>query len=361
MLFPFDQERRRFVGASSVALAGAGLGCFSFGPPTLLAEESPEHVDLSVLHGATAWLNSPPLSAEALRGKVVVFDVWTFTCINWLRTLPYVRLWEQRYRSHGLVVIGVHSPEFAFEHDVANVRRAAMSMDITYPIAVDNDFAIWRALGNRYWPAQYVIDHRGRLRDRQFGEGKHDRSERAIREALKESGARDFGPSVGAVEGRGIERAADWSHLRSPESYLGYEQAVNFETVAGVARDERRQYTLPTNLRLNHWAVSGDWTVQRQSITLNAPNGRLRFVFHARDLHLVMGPSAPRTTVRFRLLLDGQPPMASHGVDIDAAGNGVITEQRLYQLVRQPGSIVDREMSIEFLDAGAEAFAFTFG
>jgi thiol-disulfide isomerase/thioredoxin len=313
------------------------------------------------LDGATGWLNSPPLTAAGLRGKVVLVDVWTYTCINWLRTLPYVRAWADKYRSQGLVVIGVHSPEFAFEKDPDNVRRAARDMRVDYPIAIDSDHAIWTAFRNDYWPALYLIDAQGRIRYHHFGEGEYDRSERAIQQLLAEAGASGIGRDLVSVDARGLEAAADWESLKTPENYVGYERTENFASPGGAAPAKRRVYALPAQLRLNQWALSGDWTIGKQATVLNSPDGRIAYRFHARDLHLVMGPAAPGATVRFRVLIDGQPPGAAHGTDVDAQGNGKVTEQRLYQLIRQAKPIVDRQFEIEFLDPGVEAFAFTFG
>jgi thiol-disulfide isomerase/thioredoxin len=327
--------------------------------PTL-AQLSAER-ELASLGSATGWLNSQPLTAATLRGKVVLIDVWTYTCINWLRTLPHVRAWAEKYKTQGLVVIGVHSPEFAFEHDVDNVRRAAHDMRVEYPIAIDNDFAIWRAFKNQYWPALYFVDAQGLTRHHQFGEGDYERSERTIQELLTEAGARGIGHELVSVEGQGTEAAADWGNLKSPENYVGYERTENFASAGGAVLNERHVYAAPTRLRLNQWALSGDWTVGRQATALNRANGRIAYRFHARDLHLVMGPAARGARVRFRLTLDGQAPGAAHGIDVDAQGNGVVAEQRLYQLVRQPQPIADRQFEIEFLDPGVEALAFTFG
>jgi thiol-disulfide isomerase/thioredoxin len=317
--------------------------------------------ELPSLGGATGWLNSPSLTAAGLRGKVVLIDVWTYTCINWLRTLPYVRAWAQRYKNQGLVVIGVHSPEFAFEKNVDNIRRAAKDMRVDYPIAIDSDHAIWRALNNQYWPALYLVDAKGRIRHHHFGEGEYEQSERAIQQLLSEAGIADIGHGLVSVNGQGAEAAADWGSLKSSENYVGYERTENFASPGGAAFDKRRVYAAPARLRLNHWALAGDWTMQKQAIVLNQANGRIAYRFHARDLHLVMGPSAQGTSVRFRVLIDGQPPRAAHGIDVDDQGNGTVTEQRLYQLIRQPKPVADRQFEIEFLDSGVEAFAFTFG
>ena len=317
--------------------------------------------ELPSLGGATGWLNSPPLTAAGLRGKVVLIDVWTYTCINWLRTLPYVRAWAEKYRNQGLVVIGVHSPEFAFEKNVDNVRRAAKDMRVDYPIAVDSDHAIWRALKNEYWPALYVVDAQGRIRHHQFGEGEYEQSERIIQQLLAEAGAGGIGRDLVSVDPRGAEVAADWSNLKSPENYVGYERTENFASRGGAVLDKPHVYAAPARLKLNGWALSGDWTVAKKLTALNKPNGRIAYRFHARDLHLVMGPAAQGTSVRFRVLIDGQPPGAAHGIDVDDQGNGTVTEQRLYQLIRQPKPVADRQFEIEFLDPGVEAFAFTFG
>jgi len=313
------------------------------------------------LAGATGWLNSPPLTAAGLRGKVVVLDVWTYTCINWLRTLPYVRAWAEKYKNQGLVVIGVHSPEFGFEKNVDNIRRAAKDMRVDYPIAIDSDFAIWRALNNEYWPALYIVDAQGRIRHHQFGEGGYEQSEMIIQQLLAEAGNAGLGRDLVSVDARGAEIAADWDNLRSPENYVGYGRAENFSSPGGAVPDKPHVYAAPARLRLNAFALSGDWTVGKQATALNKPNGRITYRFHARDLHLVMGPAAPGTSVRFRVLIDGKPPGAAHGVDVDDQGNGTVTEQRMYQLIRQPKPITDRQFEIEFLDPGAEAFAFTFG
>jgi len=317
--------------------------------------------ELPSLGGATEWLNSPALTAAGLRGKVVLIDVWTYTCINWLRTLPYVRAWAEKYKKQGLVVIGVHSPEFAFEKNVDNVRRAAKDMKINYPIAIDSNHAIWRALKNEYWPALYFVDAQGRIRQHHFGEGEYEQSERIIQQLLAEAGIGGIGHELVSVDARGAEAAADWGSLKSPENYVGYERTENFASPGGAVLDKRRVYAAPARLRLNQWALSGDWTVGKQAIVLNKANGRIAYRFHARDLHLVMGPAAQGTSVRFRVFIDGQPPGAARGIDVDAQGNGTVTEQRLYQLIRQPKPIADRQFEIEFLDAGVEAFAFTFG
>jgi thiol-disulfide isomerase/thioredoxin len=315
--------------------------------------------ELASLERADAWLNSPPLTASALRGKVVLIDFWTYTCINWLRTLPYLRAWDEKYRDQGLVVIGVHAPEFSFEKDLNNVRRSVKDMGIGYPVAVDSEHLIWRAFDNQYWPALYFIDSQGRVRHHQFGEGSYEESEKVIQELLAETGVK-VDPEPVSVGGSGIEAAADWGNLKSPENYLGYDRTQNFAP-DDLALNEPRTYQVPPRLRLNEWGLSGDWTVKRETVVLNKANGRIAYRFHARDLHLVIGPASPGAPVKFRVLIDGQPPGASHGNDVDEQGEGTVFEQRLYQLVRQPTPIVDRQFDIEFLGSGVEVFAFTFG
>src|SRR3989440_5265426 len=328
---------------------------------TPAAVRLPIEGELPSLGGATEWLNSPPLTATGLRGKVVLIDVWTYTCINWLRTLPYVRAWAEKYKNQGLVVIGVHAPEFAFEKNIDNVRRAAKDMRVNYPIAIDNDYAIWRAFKNEYWPALYFVDAQGRIRHHHFGEGEYEQSEKIIQQLLAGAGIGGIGHELVSVDGRGAEAGADWTSLKSPENYVGYERTENFASPGGAVLDKRRVYAAPARLRLNQWALSGDWTMGKEATVLNKADGRIAYRFHARDLHLVMGPAARGIPVRFRVFIDGQAPGAAHGIDVDDQGNGTVTQQRLYQLIRQPKPIADRQFEIEFLDAGVEAFAFTFG
>jgi thiol-disulfide isomerase/thioredoxin len=311
--------------------------------------------------GATEWLNSPPLTAAGLRGKVVLVGFWTYTCINWLRTLPYVRAWAERYKDHGLVMLGVHTPEFDFEHELDNVRRAVKDLRVHYPVVVDNDYAIWSAFDNHYWPAYYFVDTQGQIRHQQFGEGDYEQSEMILQQLLMEAGLTGVGSGPVTADASGVEVAADWDSLRSPENYLGYGRTENFSSPNGAVLDTGQVYAVPARLRLNHWALSGDWTVDRQAIVLNQPEGRIAYRFHARDLHLVMGPAAPGTPVRFRVRIDGQPPGAAHGTDVDDQGNGTATEPRLYQLVRQRGPVTERTFEITFLDPGVQAHAFTFG
>jgi thiol-disulfide isomerase/thioredoxin len=328
---------------------------------TPAAVSLPVEGELSSLGSATGWLNTQPLTAESLRGKVVLIDFWTYTCINWLRTLPYVRAWAEKYKDQGLVVIGVHSPEFEFEKNFNNVRHAVKGVNVDYPVAVDSDHALWRAFRNEYWPALYFADAQGRIRHHQFGEGDYERSEKVIQQLLGEAGKTGIGNELVNVNGRGAEAAADWGSLKSPENYVGYERTQNFASPGGALLDQRRVYAAPARLRLNHWALTGDWTVEKGAALLNQANGRIAYRFHARDLHLVMGPTVRGTSVRFRVLVDGQPPGAAHGLDIDDQGYGTVTEQRLHQLIRQPKPIADRQFEIEFLDPDVQAFAFTFG
>ncbi|MBN9589286.1 MAG: cytochrome C biogenesis protein [Alphaproteobacteria bacterium 64-11] len=309
------------------------------------------------LTGATLWLNSRPLTREELRGKVVLVDFWTYSCINCLRALPYVKAWAAKYGPHGLVVIGVHAPEFAFEKDEANVRKAVKDLGITYPVALDNDYAIWQAFGNQYWPAHYFIDAQGRIRHHHFGEGDYAGSEKVIQQLLKEAGRADVPGGVVSARGTGAEAAADTDAAQSPETYIGYGRAQNF--ASGPAKqDMAASYETPFPLRVNQWALSGQWIIGREKAVLAKAGGTISFRFHARDLHLVMGADSP---VRIRVTIDGQKPGADHGVDIDTDGNGVVQGQRLYQLVRQQGAVQDRTFRIEFLDPGAQAFSFTFG
>jgi thiol-disulfide isomerase/thioredoxin len=366
MLEERNHDRRRFLGTAAAAIAATQLGAFGSAKAlvrqmTRAVVNPPIASDLPSLAGATAWLNSPPLTAAGLRGKVVVIDFWTYTCINWLRTLPYVRAWAEKYKDHGLVTIGVHTPEFAFEREIENVRRAAKEMRVNYPIAIDNEYAIWRGFNNEYWPALHFVDAHGRTRHHQFGEGEYEQSEKIIQQLLADAGIGGIGHQLVSVDARGIEAPADWGSLESPENYVGYGRTANFASPGGAAEDMHRVYTVPARLRLNQWALSGDWTVERQATVLNTANGRIAYQFHARDLHLVMGPAALGTSVRFRVLIDGQPPGAAHGADVDDQGRGTVAEPRLYQLIRQSKPIVDRQFEIEFLDADVEAFAFTFG
>jgi thiol-disulfide isomerase/thioredoxin len=321
----------------------------------------PVEGELPSFGGATGWLNSPALTVAGLRGKVVLVDFWTYTCINWLRQLPYLRAWAAKYSGHGLVVVGVHTPEFAFESNVNNVSRAVREMRIEYPVAIDSDYTVWNAFGNHYWPALYFADAEGLIRHHHFGEGEYQQSEMIIQQLLAEAGSADVGHEPVSVDAHGAEAPADWANLRSPENYTGYERTGNFASPGGAVPGKRHTYTTPAELRLDHWALSGDWTMAEQATTLHTADGQIAYRFHARDLHLVMGPAVRGTCVRIRVLIDGQPPGAAHGVDIDARGNGTVVEQRLHQLVRQPGPVTDRTFEITFLDPEVQAYAFTFG
>ena len=321
----------------------------------------PVEGELPSFDGATGWLNSPPLTPAGLRGQVVLAGFWTYTCINWLRQLPYLRAWAGKYSGHGLVVIGVHTPEFSFEHDAGNVRQAVQDMRIGYPVATDNDYAVWRAFGNHYWPALYFADAQGRIRHHHFGEGEYGQSEMVIQQLLAESGSTGAGTELASVDARGLEAPADWASLRSPENYTGYERTEGFASPGGAVPGKPHVYTVPARLGLNQWALSGDWTMEEEATTLNAAGGQIACRFHARDLNLVMGPAAPEAPVRCRVFIDGQPPGEAHGIDVDGAGHGTVTQQRVYQLIRQPGPIADRTFEITFLDPGAQAYCFTFG
>ncbi len=312
--------------------------------------------------GATLWLNSPPLTPESLRGKVVVVDFWTYSCINCLRALPFVESWYQKYKDRGLVVIGVHAPEFAFEKDTGNVRRAVADLKIAYPVALDNDYAIWQAFNNQYWPAHYFIDANGRIRAHHFGEGNYDESEEIIRKLLADSGQNDLPPAgMGAAKLVGVQAPPDEAHDQSPETYVGYRRAENFASPGGLVQDQAHGYTVPAALKLNQWALGGSWNVDPEKAVLGAVGGKIVFRFYARDLHLVLGPGGDGKPVRFRVTLDGAAPAANHGADTDSSGAGGIDRQRLYQLIRQSGIVGEHVFSIEFLDPGVQAYSFTFG
>jgi len=316
---------------------------------------------LPALDGAVEWLNSPPLTKQGLRGKVVLIDFWTYSCINCLRAIPYVRAWAQKYKDQGLVVIGIHTPEFAFERNADNVKRAVRDLKIDYPVAIDSNFALWRAFDNQYWPAHYFIDAEGRIRHHHFGEGQYAESERVIQQLLAETGKTDIAKGVVAVTAAGAEAAADTGNVKSPETYIGFMRSENFSSPGGIVQDVDHVYALPTDLRLNQWALNGTWKIEDERAILGAAGGGIAFRFHARDLHLVLGAGDDGKPVRFRVLLDGQRPGDDHGADIDANGEGTVTGQRLYQLVRQHGPVKERTFEIQFLDPGVQAFAFTFG
>ncbi|MBM0225478.1 thioredoxin [Micromonospora sicca] len=306
------------------------------------------------LGGATEWLNTEPLGPAELRGHVALVNFWTLTCINWLRQEPYVRAWSQAYRNDGLVVIGVHTPEFSFEHEIDQVRHAITARGIDYPVAVDNDYGIWGAFDNHYWPALYFVDTDGIIRDHHFGEGRYEQSERVIQRLLGVE--RELVP----VERLGVEAEADWDHLRTPETYLGYARSEHFASPNGAAFDERRAYELPESLPFNHWALAGEWTIGSEDVVLDQAGGGIAYRFHARDVHLVLSAGA-REPIPFRVLVDGEAPGPSHGVDVDEDGNGLLREGRLYQLVRQHDAVRERTLEITFLEPGAEAYVFTFG
>jgi hypothetical protein len=315
---------------------------------------------LTAVGQATTWVNSPPLAAASLLGRPVLVQFGTYTCINWLRTLPYIRAWHQRYLPE-LTIVGVHTPEFAFEQDPDNVRRAMQQLDVGFPQVLDNDYAIWRAFANHSWPALYLLDARGRIRHRHFGEGEYERSQQAIHRLLADTGGAGDDHVIAPTAATPFERPADWQSLRSPEIYLGHDRGENLASPGGASPATRRRYTVPARLDLNRWALDGDWTIEGQPTILGGAAGRIVCRFHARDVHLVMGPARRDAQVRFRVSIDGQPPGAARGADVDAQGAGAIVEPRLYQLIRQPGPIVDRMFEIAFLDTGAEAFSFTFG
>jgi thiol-disulfide isomerase/thioredoxin len=316
---------------------------------------------LPQLGGATAWLNSEPLTPAGLRGKVVVVQFCTFSCINWLRTLPYVKAWAAKYRDDGLVVIGAHSPEFPFEHDLEKIRSALGGMGVDYPIAVDNDFAVWRAFDNAYWPALYFVDARGRIRHHHFGEEDYQRSEWVIQQLLAEAGRDDIDQDLVSVAPDGVYLAANWNTLGSPETYVGYARTTGFTSPGGLAPDRSRVYVEPLRLKLNQWALAGDWTVEEQITTLNEPGGRITHRFHGRDLNLVLGARADSGPVRFVVRIDGKPPNGARGLDVDEGGHGAVGEERLYQLIRQHGPITERTFEMTFSDTGAQAYVFTFG
>jgi thiol-disulfide isomerase/thioredoxin len=306
------------------------------------------------LGGATEWLNSEPLGPAELRGHAVLVNFWTFTCINWLRQEPYVRAWSRAYRGDGLVVVGVHTPEFSFEHDSGRVRLAIREREIDYPVAVDNDYAVWGAFDNHFWPALYFVDADGILRDRHFGEGRYEECERVIQELL------GVERELVSVEGIGVEAEADWEHLRTPETYLGYGRSERFASPGGAVFDERRAYETPERLRFGQWALAGDWAIGRERVVLEEAGGAITVRFHARDAHLVLNSEAPEP-IPFRVLIDGEAPGRSHGVDVDEDGSGFLREGRMYQLVREHDTVRERTLEITFLEPGAEAYAFTFG
>jgi thiol-disulfide isomerase/thioredoxin len=350
-------------GATTISRPTPGTGLLRSLAHRLAGDDAelPVEGHLPSFDGATSWLNSEPLTPEGLRGRVVLVDFWTYTCINWLRTAPYVRAWDAKYRDLGLTVIGVHTPEFGFEHDVDNVVARSRSFGVDYPIAVDSDYGVWQAFANHFWPALYIADAEGRIRYHHFGEGEYAMAEMVVQQLLHEAGAEGVDPDLVSVEPQGFEVPADWGRLRSPETYLGYGRSAGFASPERARFNEPHTYPEPSRLGLNEWAPSGTWTLAQHAAVLNEAPGRIAFQLQARDVNLVMGPSARGKSVRFRVLLDGKAPGGAHGFDVDEPGDGTLADQRLYQLIRQPVSIGERRFEIEFLDAGAEAYCFTFG
>ena len=378
-----DNERRRFLGVAAVGVA-ASFTKFLFantaragehmidafhseraGAPTTRAAESlrafADEGPMPELDGAVSWLNTGPLSSASLRGKVVLVDIWTYSCINSLRQLPYMKSWAAKYRNAGLMVLGVHSPEFAFEKDRANVEQAVRELKVTYPIAIDSNHGIWQAFNNNYWPADYFIDGKGRIRHHHFGEGDYDESERVIQGLLKENGATELNESTARVSGAGIEEAPNWANVQSPETYVGYNRGEHFASPEPVARGSRQSYSTPATLMQNQWALGGSWNVGGESGVLEEAPGTIAFRFHSRDLNLVLTPMTAGKPVRYKVRVDGKAPGDDHGNDVAADGTGEVREPRLYQLVRQKGRVVDRTFEIEFLDPGVHAYVFTFG
>ena len=356
------KEPRRIV--RLLALVAAVTSSIIAGQTAAVGQQPPSIVGLSPLYGlsgATGWINSRPLNAKELKGKVVLVDFWTYSCINCLRSLPYIRAWADKYKDSGLVVIGVHTPEFDFEKEQPNVQKAIRKFGITYPVALDNKHAIWDAFNNESWPAHYFIDAKGKVRFEHFGEGNYDQSERWIQKLLEERAASPMPGSTVSVQAEGVEAAADMTDVRSPETYIGYARAEHFASPGGIRQDAEKDYSVPAQPALNKWGFSGKWVDHEQIAVLKSPGGKILFHFHARDLHLVLGPTTDGKPVRYRVTIDGQAPGENHGVDTDAEGNGIVTENRLYQLVRQKGAVADHIFAIEFEDPGVQAFSFTFG
>ncbi|MFT4112761.1 thioredoxin family protein [Silvibacterium sp.] len=351
----------KYLAGAALALA---LACVAIRPPHSFAQDGPNIIGtqpLPGLSGATGWLNSKPLTAKDLKGKVVLIDFWDYSCINCIRAVPYVRAWADKYKDSGLVVIGVHTPEFDVEKLTPNVERAVKKFDITYPVAIDSDMRIWNAFSNQYWPAHYLIDAKGHVRYQHFGEGEYDETEKQIQELLKEAHATSMPTGIASVHGEGAQAAADTRDVRSPETYLGYERAENFVSPGGLKHNVDRLYAEPKSLDRNDWGLIGQWADQGQAAVLRTASGKIVYRFHARDLHMVLAPGADGKPVHFKVTIDGQAPGENHGTDTDAQGNGVVTEDRLYQLIRQKGSIADHTFTIEFEEPGVQAFTFTFG
>jgi thiol-disulfide isomerase/thioredoxin len=355
---------RRRRGWARLALVATVCWSAIAGGTAAKAQEPPSIVGSSPLYGlsgATGWINSPPLTAKELKGKVVLVDFWTYSCINCLRSLPYMEAWAQKYKDSGLVVIGVHTPEFDFEKELPNVQKAVQKFGLTYPIALDSNRAIWDAFHNEYWPAHYFIDAKGKVRFEHFGEGNYDQSEHWIQQLLQERAANPMPAGTVDIHAQGVEAASDANDVRSPETYIGYARAGHFASPGGIKEDSAKNYAAPAQPRLNEWGLAGEWVDHQQVAVLKSAGGKIVFHFHARDLHLVLGPTADGKPVRFRVTIDGEAPGENHGVDTDAQGNGVVTDHRLYQLVRQKGAVTDHIFAIEFEDPGVQAFSFTFG
>jgi len=349
------------VGVGAVAILLLGLEAGPRGGIVLAATAPQLAGPQGALLGARPWLNTPPLRAEDLRGKVVLVNFWTYSCINSLRPLPYVRTWAAKYKDRGLVVIGVHTPEFGFEKDVVNVRRASLAQGVAFPVVLDSNYGVWRAFNNNAWPAFYFIDAKGRVRQQKLGEGGYDQSERLLQKLLSEARKAPVADPIVPIAGKGVQAAPDWRDLRSPESYIGYNQARDFASPGGVKEDASSLYRAPSALPINRWSLAGRWTIGGEFATSNGASGKLAYRFHARDLHLVLAPAVQGKPIRFRVRIDGAAPGASHGVDVDAQGWGRVQDARLYQLVRQTGPVANRTFEIEFLDPGVRAYVFTFG
>jgi thiol-disulfide isomerase/thioredoxin len=353
---------RRSILAYLTTVAGAAaITTLNMGTPAYGATGPALSESLASVLGARQWLNTPPLQPQDLRGKVVLVNFWTYSCINSLRALPYLRTWAEKYKDRGLVVIGVHTPEFTFEKDIANVSKATAFLTVAYPVALDSDYGIWRAFNNEAWPAFYFIGADGRVRKRVYGEGGYDQSERMIQQLLSEANGAPVAKEIAAVSGKGAQAAPDEKDLLSPETYVGYRQARDFASPGGVSEDTASVYRTTSALALNHWSLAGNWTVGGEFATLNDSGGRIAYRFHSRDLHLVLGRHSQGQPIRFRVTIDGAPPGADHGFDVDAEGRGSLQEDRLYQLVRQARPVADRTFEIEFLDPGVRAYVFTFG
>jgi thiol-disulfide isomerase/thioredoxin len=357
----FKRRRRTWIALAFVAAICCGAIA---GRTAASAQEPPSIVGTSPLpglSGATGWINSPPLTAKQLKGKVVLVDFWDYSCINCIRAIPYVRAWADKYKDSGLVVIGVHTPEFDIEKLTPNVQRAVNKFGITYPVAIDSNHAIWDAFHNEYWPAHYFIDATGKVRFEHFGEGNYDQSEHWIQQLLQERAGKPMPAGAVSVHAQGVEAASDAGDVQSPETYIGYARAENFSSPGGIKPNTDKVYTAPVQPRLNEWGLAGKWADHEQVAILKSTGGKIVFHFQARDLHLVLGPTADGKPVRFRVTIDGRAPGDNHGVDTDAQGNGVVTDDRLYQLVRQKGAVTDHVFAIEFEDTGVQAFSFTFG